>query len=168
MNGIEIMKTSINLILLSLGLFAFDANAANTNFNHKGIQKGATSTSCYHDPCAVTRIMSSEVTKKKPGYTQLKLKAVSGYKGWDAKKTTWDHEFYTMYVNCSLKRPNLASKPNIEGTILPLGVGDNSWIPGAEYPNTILYLQACHNYNGETEKGGKKFGYNVKEADRFD
>jgi len=39
------MKTSINLILLSLGLLAFDTNAANTNFNHKGIQNGAISES---------------------------------------------------------------------------------------------------------------------------
>ena len=162
------MKTSISLIVLSLGLLAFDTNAANTNFNHKGIQNGAISESCYHDPCAVTRIIKSEIVKQKPGYTQLKLKVVSGYKGWDAKKTTWGHEFYTMYVNCSLKRPNLANKSNIEGNILPLGVGEDSWIPGAEYPNTILYLQACHNYDGETEKASKKFGYNIKEADRFD
>lgn len=162
-----LMKLVIKLLLIPITLFTFNANAANPSFNHKGIQKGATSTSCYHDPCAVTRIMSSEVVKKKPGYTQLKLKAVNGYKGWDDKKTKWDHGFYTMYVNCSLKRPNLASKPNIEGSILPLGIGENSYIPGAEYPDTILYLQACHNYSGETEKGGKKFGYNVKEADRF-
>lgn len=75
------MKTSISLIVLSLGLLAFDTNAANTNFNHQGVQNGAISESCYHDPCAVTRIMKSEIVKKKPGYTQLKLKAVSGYKG---------------------------------------------------------------------------------------
>ena len=156
------MNLIIKLLLIPMALLTFNANATNPSFNHKGIQKGVTSTFCYHDPCAITKIMSSKMVKKKPGYTQLKLKAVSGYKSWDDKKTTWDHELYTMYVNCSLKRPNLVSKPNIEGSILPLGIGDDSYITSAEYPNTILYLQACHNYSGETEKGGKKFGYNVK------
>lgn len=150
-----------------LCLLSFNTNAASPNFNHKGIQKGATSMSCYHNPCAVTKIMSFEILKNTPNYRQLKLKAVNGYQNWDSKKTTWDNEFYTFYVNCSLKRPNLANKSNVEGSILPLGIGENSWIPGAEYPNTILYLQACHNYSGETEKGGKKYGYNVTEKDRF-
>ena len=51
------MKTSIKLILLSLGLFALNANAANPTFNHKGIQKGATSSSCYRNPCSVVKVM---------------------------------------------------------------------------------------------------------------
>lgn len=157
------MKLPIKFLLVPVVLLAFDANAANSNFNHKGIQKGATSMSCYHDPCAVTRIMNFEITKKKPGYTQLKLKAVGGYRGWDDKKTIWDHEFYTMYVNCSLKRPNIAGSLNGENDILPIGVGDNSWIPGAQYPDVILYLQACHNYNGEPEKGGAKYGYKIRQ-----
>lgn len=157
------MTKIVTLLLLPAFLFSIEATAATPKFNHKGIQKGATSMSCYHDPCSVTRIMSTQITKKKPGYTQLKLKAVNGYRGWDSKKTTWEHEFYTLYINCSLKRPNISSQPNKEGYLLPIGGGKYGVISGADYPDVTLYLQACHNYTGDIDEAGARYGYNVKD-----
>ncbi|MGP5505241.1 hypothetical protein [Psychrobacter celer] len=155
------MRTLPLYLVISFGLLSIHSNAAST-FDQSWLKKGVSSTTCYHNPCTVTRIMDFQVTKNRPNYKQIKLKAVNGYKEWDSKKIMWDHDFYDIYANCSLSQPNLAGKPNSNGTILPLGVGDNSWVPGAMYPNTHLYLQVCHSYDGDIEKGGEKFGYNIK------
>lgn len=44
------MKLLIKILFVPIILLAFDASAANATFNHKGIQKGAISESCYRDP----------------------------------------------------------------------------------------------------------------------
>ena len=48
------MKKLLILIGCALPTLTFAANQ-NTNFNHSGIQKGAISESCYHEPSRVYR-----------------------------------------------------------------------------------------------------------------
>ena len=153
------MKTSIKLILLSLGLFALNANAANPTFNHKGIQKGAESFSCYRDPCSVVKVMNFELLKSTSNYKLIKLKVVGGRQGWDSEKTIWNHHFHNLYITCSLKKPSV--KNGEQTTIVP--INRQMAVPGVLYADTTLYLKACHNFDGESTDAAKKYGYNVKE-----
>ncbi len=159
MNGIELMKTSINLILLSLGLFVFDANAANTNFNHKGIQKGAISESCYREPCSVAKVMKFDILKKTPQTTSIKLKLVGGSRNYNSKKITWNSDFHDVYVTCSIKKPTVRMDDQI--TIVP--INPEGAISGVLISDAELYLHTCHNYKGDISGAAKKYGYNVKE-----
>lgn len=159
MNEIELMKTSIKLILLALGLFALNANAANPTFNHKGIQKGATSSSCYRNPCSVVKVMDFKLLKNKPAYRLIKLKVVGGTQGWDSKKTIWNHDFHDLYITCSLKNPSV--KIGDQTTIIPINREEG--VPGVLYFDSTIYLQACHNFDGDSTDAAKKYGYNVKE-----
>ena len=153
------MKTSIKLILLSLGLFALNANAANPTFNHKGIQKGAESFSCYRDPCSVVKVMNFELLKSTSNYKLIKLKVVGGRQGWDSEKTIWNHHFHNLYITCSLKKPSV--KNGEQTTIVP--INRQMAVPGVLYADTTLYLKACHNFDGESTDAAKKYGYNVKD-----
>ena len=101
------MKLSTKFLLVSILLLTFDANAANPTFNHKGIQKGTISESCYRDPCSVVKVMKFEILKKTPQATSIKLKLVGGSREWDAKKTLWNHDFHNVYVTCSIKKPTV-------------------------------------------------------------
>ena len=153
------MKTSTNLILLSLGLLAFDTNAANTNFNHKGIQKGSVSESCYREPCSVAKVMKFDILKKTPQTTSIKLKLVGGSRNYDSKKITWNHDFHDVYVTCSIKKPTVKIGDQI--TIVP--INPEGAISGVLISDADLYLHTCHNYYGAIEEAAKKYGYNVKE-----
>ena len=152
------MKFSIGFIAVSLALLTFDANAAGPSFNHKGIQKGAISESCYRDPCGVVKVMNFDILKKTPQTTSIKLKVVGGSKGWNARRTDWNHDFHDIYITCSIKRPSV--KVDRQTTILPL---NRNGVPGVLMFTTELYLQACHNYIGDDSTAAKKYGYNVRD-----
>ena len=153
------MKLSIKLVLVFITLLTFDASAANTTFNHKGIQKGATSTSCYRDPCSVVKVMNFELLKNTSNYKLIKLKVVGGRQGWESEKTIWNHHFHDLYITCSLKKPSV--KNGDQTTIIP--INRQMAVPGVLYADTTLYLNACHNFQGESTDAAKKYGYNVKE-----
>ncbi|MGE6475988.1 hypothetical protein [Psychrobacter sp. NPDC078631] len=155
------MKSSISLIVLSLGLLAFDTNAANTNFNHKGVQKGSISESCYREPCGLGKVMSFEILKKTPQTTLVKLKLVGGTRPYNSKKITWNHNFHNVYVTCSIKNPTIQSDFDSQVTVPP--INPEGSISGVLIPDTELYLHTCHNYKGAIEEAAKKYGYNVKE-----
>lgn len=57
----------------------------------------------------------------------------------------------------------LYSERQREGYLLPIGGGKYGVIPGADYPDVTLYLQACHNYTGDIDEAGARYGYNVKD-----
>lgn len=158
-NGNSLMKTLISLTLLSLGLFAFDANADSTNFNHKGIQKGAVSESCYREPCSVGKVMKFDILKKTPQTTLIKLKLVGGSRNYNSKKITWSHDFHDVYVTCSIKKPTVRMDDQI--TIVP--INPEGAISGVLISDAELYLHTCHNYKGDISEAARKYGYNVKE-----
>ena len=153
------MKLSIKLVLVFITLLTFDASAANTTFNHKGIQKGAESFSCYRDPCSVVIVMNFELLKSTSNYKLIKLKVVGGRQGWDSEKTIWNHHFHNLYITCSLKKPSV--KNGEQTTIVP--INRQMAVPGVLYADTTLYLKACHNFDGESTDAAKKYGYNVKD-----
>lgn len=153
------MKLSTKFLLVSILLLTFDANATNPTFNHKGIQKGAISESCYRDPCSVAKVMKFEILKKTPQATSIKLKLVGGSREWDAKKTLWNHDFHDVYVTCSIKKPTVKIGDQI--TIVP--INPEGAISGVLISDAELYLHTCHNYYGAIEEAAKKYGYNVKE-----
>lgn len=153
------MKLSIKFLFVPIILLAFDASAANTNFNHKGIQKGAISESCYRDPCSVAKVMKFEILKKTPQATSIKLKMVGGIREWNEKKITWNHDFHDVYVTCSIKKPIVKIGDQI--TVVP--INPKGAISGVLISDAELYLHTCHNYYGAIEEAAKKYGYNVKE-----
>lgn len=153
------MKLSTKFLLVSILLLTFDANAANPTFNHKGIQKGTISESCYRDPCSVVKVVKFEILKKTPQATSIKLKLVGGSREWDAKKTLWNHDFHNVYVTCSIKKPTVKIGDQI--TIVP--INPEGAISGVLISDAELYLHTCHNYDGAIEEAAKKYGYNVKE-----
>lgn len=150
------MKLSIGFVAVSLCALTFNVNAANPTFNHKGIQKGAISESCYRDPCLVVKVMKFEILKKTPQTTSIKLNVVGGYRGWDAKNTDWNHFFHDLYITCSIKKPTVQIGDQV--TILPL---NPEGVPGVLFSDAQLYIQTCHNYFGDDYKAAKKYGYNV-------
>ncbi len=153
------MLQIIKFLALPLALLAFNVNAANTSFNHKGIQKGATSSSCYHNPCSIVKVMNFKLLKDRPDHKLIKLKVVGGTQGWDSNKTIWNHNFHDLYITCSLKKPSI--KNGNQTTIIPINRQEG--VPGVLYADATLYLQACHNFDGDSTDAAKKYGYNVKE-----
>lgn len=151
------MKLSTSFIAASLLVITYNANAANPTFNHKGIQKGAISETCYRNPCSIGKVMKFEILKKTPQTTLIKLKLVGGSRNWDSKKIVWNHDFHTVYVTCSIKKPTLELDDQI--TILPLNA---EGVPGVLISDAELYLQTCHNYKGAIDKAAKKYSYNVR------
>ena len=155
------MKSLIKILSISVFLLACNANAAKPVFDHKGIQKGAISESCYRDPCSVAKVMKFEVLKKTPQATSIKLKLVGGSREWDAKKTIWNHDFHDVYVTCSIKKPTVRIGDQI--TVIPLN--PEGAISGVLISDAELYLHACHNYYGAIEKGATRYGYNIQESE---
>lgn len=153
------MKLTIKFLLLPVALLAFDANSANPNFNHKGIQKGAISESCYREPCSVGKVMNFEILKKTPQMTSVKLKLVGGSRNYNSKKIVWNHNSHNVYVTCSIKKPSIKIDNQI--TVLPLN--PEFTVPGVLTSDAELYLQTCHNYNGEITEGARKYGYNIRD-----
>ena len=153
------MKLTIRFLLLPVVLLAFDANSANPSFNHKGIQKGAISESCYREPCSVGKVMNFEIIKKTPQMTSIKLKLVGGSRNYNSKKIVWNHSSHNVYVTCSIKKPSVKIGDQI--TVLPLN--PEFTVPGVLTSDAELYLQTCHNYNGEITEGARKYGYNIRD-----
>ena len=153
------MKLSIKFLVVPVVLIAFDASAANPTFNHKGIQKGAISESCYRDPCSIAKVMNFEILKKTPQTTLIKLNIVGGSRNWNSKKIVWNHNFHNVYVTCSIKKPTVQIGEQV--TIVP--INPEGAISGVLISDAELYLHTCHNYNDEITKAAKKHGYNVKE-----
>ena len=153
------MKLSTSFIAVSLLALTFNANAANPTFNHNGIQKNAISQSCYHDPCSKVKVMSFELLENEPDYRLIKLKVVDGYSGWNSKNTTWNHNFHNLYITCSLENPSVQNGDQI--TIIPINRQDS--VPGVLYADTTLYLNTCHNFEGDSTDAAKKYGYNVRD-----
>jgi len=154
------MKLFIGFLAVSLLSVTFNANAANPTFNHKGIQKDAISESCYRNPCSVAKVINFEILKKTPQTTSIKLKLVGGSREWDAKKAVWNHDFHTVYVTCSIKKPTVKMGNQI--TIIP--INPEGAISGVLMSDAELYLHTCHNYDGAVEDAARKYGYNVKES----
>lgn len=152
------MKLSTGFIAASLLALTFNATAANPTFSHKGIQKGAISESCYHNPCSIGKVMDFEIVKKTPQTTSIKLKLVGGSRDWDSKKIVWNHTAHNTYVTCSIKKPTV--KIGDQVTIVP--INPEGTISGVLISDAELYLQTCHNYEGEISKAAKKYGYNVR------
>ena len=74
------------------------------------------------------------------------------------KKKIWNHDFHTVYITCSIKKPTTQIDDQI--TILPLNA---EGVPGVLFSDAQLYLKTCHNYTGDDTKAAKKYGYNVRD-----
>ena len=103
--------------------------------------------------------MNFELLKNKPDYRLIKLKVVGGQQSWNSKKTIWNHNFHDLYITCSLKQPSI--KNGNQTTIIPINRQES--VPGVLYADTTLYLQACHNFDGDSIDAAKKYGYNIKD-----
>lgn len=145
------------LIFISvLSVISTSVFAANL-FDHRNIQKGATSENCYRDPCSIVRVMDFKLLDKRSDYHFLKLKVVGGTRNWDSKKIIWNHNFHNLYITCSLESPTIQNGDQI--TKLP--INPKMGIPGVLFGDGMLYAQACHNYNGDVSDLANKYGYNV-------
>ena len=151
------MKKLLILIGCALPGLAFEANQ-NVKFNHSGVQKGAISESCYHDPCSVAKVTNFKQLQKSPEQSLIELTLLGGSRNWKSKKTLWNKSTHKVFITCSIERPTIA----IDGqtTIVPLSPNG---VPGVFYSDTTLYLRACHNYVGDDSKAAIKYGYNIQE-----
>lgn len=149
------MKKSTIILIGCSTLLSFSANAI--VFNHSGIQKGATSENCYHDPCSIVKVMDFQLLEKESKYHLIKLKAVGGTRAWKSKKIIWNHEPHNLYITCSRENPTVQNGDDT--TTLP--INPEMSIPGVLYGDGMLYSQACHNFNGDTTDLAKKYGYNI-------
>ncbi|WP_296201929.1 hypothetical protein [Psychrobacter sp. UBA3962] len=146
------------LFITILSALSTSAFAAPT-FDHRGIQKGAISENCYHDPCSIAKVMKFELIENQPGYHLIKLNVVGGRQAWGSKKIVWNHNSHNLFITCSLSSPTVQNGDQI--TTLPINT--DMAMPGVLYGDGILYAQACHNFDGDTVKLAKKYGYNVSD-----
>ncbi|PNK59815.1 hypothetical protein [Psychrobacter sp. FDAARGOS_221] len=145
-------------LIAALSTVSTSLFAANI-FDHRGIQKGAISESCYHNPCSIVRVMDFKLLEKTPRHHMLKLKVVGGQRSWNSKKIVWNHHFHNLYITCSLQSPTVQTGDQV--TVLPINQG--MALPGVLYAEGVLYAQACHNFDGDATDLAKKYGYNVSE-----
>lgn len=148
------------LFLYSLiSLVATSTYAAGVKFDYSGIQKGAVSKSCYHDPCSVAKVIDFQQIERNRNYSLIKLKVVGGSKPWDSKKIEWNHNSHNIFITCSLKSPTVQVEDNI--TVIPINRNDT--VPGVLVSTTELYLQACHNFYKDPTEAAIKYGYDVRD-----
>ena len=153
------MKKIAYSLILAAG-FIMQPTFAAPKFNHAGVQKGAISESCYHEPCSVGKVLSFKQLNKTANSSMIELTLLGGERKWKAKKTTWNAKPHKIYITCSTRSPTLTIGEQV--TILPL---NPSWTaPSVLYSTTQLYIQACHNIkNADESQVAKRFGYNVQE-----
>lgn len=145
-------------LIAALSTVSTSLFAANI-FDHRGIQKGAISENCYHNPCSIVRVMDFKLIDNRPGYHLIKLKVVGGRKNWDSKKIIWNHNFHNLFITCSLQSPTIQNGDQI--TKLPINV--RMGMPGVLFGDGKLYAKACHNFDGDTTDLAKRYGYNVSD-----
>lgn len=151
------MRKLLILIGCALPGLTLAANQ-NVKFNHSGIQKGAISESCYHNPCSVAKVTNFKQLQKSPEQSLIELTLLGGSQDWKAKKVSWGKTTHKVFITCSLKRPTVAMDG--QTTVVPL---NPYGVPGVLYSDAMLYLKACHNYEGADTRAAKKYGYNVEE-----
>lgn len=127
-------------------------------FDHSGVKKGETLSSCYRDPCSIGRVMEFKQLSQTPTESNIELTLVGGSRGWNAKKIEWNHEAHKIQIQCSLTKPTVQIDDQV--TIVPL---NDSGVPGVLWADAEYYMQACHNYTGEMGAGIQQYGYNVQD-----
>lgn len=125
-------------------------------FDHSGVQKGATLSSCYRDPCSIAKVMKFEQISQTSIESDIELTLVGGSR--ESESIEWSHETHKIQIHCSITKPTLQIDDQI--TVIPL---NDSGVPGVLWADAEYYMQACHNYNGEMGEGIRKYGYNVQD-----
>lgn len=149
-----------NIILtLFISFTALSANANSIVFDHNGIQKGAVSESCYHNPCSIAKVMNFDLLESDDTYHIIKLNLVGGTRAWDSEKIIWNHYGHNIYVTCSLEAPTIQTGDQF--TKLPINA--EYTVPGVLYSSANLYLKTCHNFDKDATEAAKKYGYNITE-----
>ena len=129
----------------------------NVIFNFSGLKRGAVSTSCYHNPCSVAKIVSFRQLETTREYSRIELQLVGGEKAWNTRRIRWNPRPHTVTVNCSIQHPSISTAG--ETTLIPLG--SETGVPGVLVSSAELYLLACHNFRGSLNEAATKYGYHV-------
>lgn len=154
------MKQAIYSALLMAGLAMMQPVWSAPKFNHAGIQKGAISESCYHEPCSIGKVLVFKQLNKTRDSSMIELTLLGGERMWKSKKITWNKRTHKVYITCSLSNPTLT----IGGQVTTLPLSPRWTAPGVLYSATQLYMQTCHNMKGADESEvAKRFGYNVED-----
>jgi len=157
--GAEAMKSIILFfgLLMSGYLFAQPA----VKFDHTGIQKGAYTETCYHNPCSVARVQSFKQLKQTHTQSNIELTLIGGSKAWESQKIDWNKQPHKVQVFCSITHPMV--QVGRQKTLLP--INDGFGVPGALMVDAELYLQACHNFHSSVQKAAEIYGYDVKDEE---
>jgi hypothetical protein len=94
------------ICLVGTSTFAQTTFKINTKTN-------ATSEDCYHDPCYISKSLSTKIISKSNKQTVVKIQVLGGYKDWESKKIKWNEKPSNLLLVCSKDRPR------INGEILP-------------------------------------------------
>lgn len=130
-------------------------------FDHSGIQKGAYTETCYHNPCSVAKVVSFKQLKQTATQSNIELTLLGGSKVWDSKKIDWNKKPHKVQVYCSITHPIV--QIDRQKTLLP--INDGFGVPGVLMVDAELYLQACHNFNRSVQKAAEIYGYDVYDAE---
>lgn len=155
-------KRLLNSVLIFLGLLSINHITradSSIKFTHKGIQKGAISESCYHNPCSIAKVITFKQLDRTNESSMIELTVLGGHRDWDSKKINWNKKYHKVYVTCSMLNPTVSLGGQV--TIIPL---NKNGVPGVLASDSELYLKACHNFNGSDTEAAKKFGYHVEEV----
>lgn len=129
-----------------------------SNFDHSGVQVGAMTESCYHDPCSVAEVQGFKLVNQNSIESNIELTLLGGSRGFDAESVAWNAEPHKIQVHCSITKPTLQIDDQV--TVIPLNA---SGVPGVLWSDAETYMQACHNYTGEMGAGIQQYGYNVQD-----
>jgi hypothetical protein len=137
-----------------------ESNKQNIQFNFLGLKRGSVFTSCYHNPCSISKIISfRKISESANKYSRIKIRLLGGEKPWNSTRTKWNSRPHTVIVNCSIQHPFIYTSG--QTTLIPLG--SETGIPGVLVSSAELYLFACHNFRGSFSAAAAKYGYQVQD-----
>lgn len=154
------MRNSLFILSVGiLGVISQNTRANNVKFNYAGMQKGAISETCYHNPCSGAKVVAFKQLDKSLESSVIELTLLGYSRDWHSKKKIWNKKPHKVFVTCSINNPTLT----MDGQVTQLPINNGLGVPGVLMSDYELYMRACHNTDIDAEKASAKYGYNVEE-----
>ena len=134
------------------------AQAAPSFFNHTAAKPNYRHDICDRSPCIATKVTGFKLVEKTPTESTILVNILGGNK-YPNGKVKWNNQSHRYALTCSKTHPTIQVDDE-DTDNLPLH--PNTGMDSILAHRAILYMQLCHSYTGDLDKGIKKFGYNVR------
>lgn len=147
-----IEKDNINSDLSDESLNTTSHKIFSINTNENEISE-----TCYHDPCSVSKSISTEIITNEENQVVLKAEVIGGSKPWDSDDIEWNESPHEVLIVCSKTNPSLIIDGQTE--VLPL---NEDGISGYLISSAEMYFNYCHSTKLPVDEAISKFSYNVQ------